>query len=143
MAQDDVHARHHKGEQTLHDHRGKANRIDPFDQSPTWTDVFWASLDFFVTKIVEEHRDRQGDKLTEDGCPGRAFHAHIEGEDENVIEDDVDGGAGDLGDCAIHRLPRGLEESFVDRKADGAQGKTGADHQIVSAHLDDLLLLAE
>ena len=102
-------------------------------------------MDILILLQVQEEAEAGCDHLAQDCGKGRARHAHLrkaeKAEDHDGVEDDIDNGAGRLGDHAVKGPAGGLEQALKGDLEDRAEGQAEADPEVDrSVLLDDRVL---
>lgn len=97
--------------------------------------------DLLVLSLMEENGQGEGYKLTKYGGDGGAGHAQAgesqKTKDQNGIQDDIDDGAGSLGDHVIEGLSGGLQQPFKGDLQEDTDAEDSDDLQILRAILND------
>ena len=91
-----------------------------------------------LLQIQHQGKDA-GKNLPDDRGNGRPGHTHLEHEDENGVQDDVDNSPGPLGIHGENAVAGALKQPLQHHLAENTHGCAHDDHQIPVAHLNDLL----
>ena len=79
----------------------------------------------------------------DDGGHRGAHHAHVQPEDENGVQYDIQHRAGALDDHKARGVAGGLEDAFTEKLQTQAEGQAGADGEIAHARLGHRALSVE
>ena len=101
-------------------------------------------MDLWIFRVVEHKAEDGAHELTDDGGDGRARDLKAreaeKAEDQDRVEHDVAHRARDLRDHREIRAARGLQEPLAVDLHEDAERAADADHDIVAAVGDDLLI---
>ena len=102
-------------------------------------------MDLLIKAQVQEQAQTGGDRLSEDRGQGGAGYAQsgkaAQAEDHDRIKNNIDNGAGGLGDHTVNGQACGLQQAFEGHLEEQPRGQTGHDPQIGGAHTDDFRVL--
>ena len=136
--EDLVHAEGHHRADGGHDDGGHAHGVDAADNLAVGTEALEAQRDLRVPLRVEVDAQGSAHQLAQHRGPGRAGNAHVEREDKDGVEDDVDDRTHHLGDHAVDSLAGGLEQALDADGGEDAEGEDRTDADILRAALHDL-----
>ena len=141
---DFVKAKYHDRADGLHDDGRNADSIDFADDLFVWPEFLHVDTDLFVDADVEKGAQSSADDLSDHGRDGGSCHLQPrkaeQSEDQDRIQDDIDNGAGSLGDHSVKSFAGCLEKSFHGNLYVNADGADGDDFHILDPILDDRFL---
>ena len=140
--EDLVHAEHHHRADGLHDDGRHADRVDLLDRRGVRTDLAAAQMHVGIAREVEIEADGRADELTDNGGDRRTGDLQPreaeQAENEDGVENDVGGRAGDLRDHGEVRASRRLQQALIIHLEEQADRAADADGHIVASVSDDL-----
>ena len=121
-----IEAVRHQGADCNHDHGGDADGEDSGDHPAVGPEAPQIQPHIGILLFVEEHGQKEGHNLTDDGRDCRARDAHARqaepAENQDGIQNDVDHGAGSLGDHGVGGAAGGLQETLEENLSEDAEG---------------------
>ena len=137
--EDLVHEERHHRADGDHNDAGQADGVDLADEPEVGAEALDGQGDVGILLVVEVYGQGAAAELADDGGHGGAGNAHVQGKDEDGVQNDVDDGAQTLGVHTEDRPPGALEQPFVHDLAEHTQRADGHHPQVVVAHADDVL----
>lgn len=132
-----VHAEIHHGADAVHNQRRNTHRQDGLHGRFPGPDVFQPQLHIRVPLQIQIDADGCAHPLANDrgdGCTGHAHGGDAEfAMDKDGVENNVDDGAGGLGDHGVHRSAGGLKQPLSQNLNEAAHGPDAADLDIGGA----------
>ena len=141
VEEDDVEEEGHHRADRHHDDAGHADGADALDDAAVRMEAAQADMQLVVLLAVKIDGQQAGHDLAEYGGGGSAGHAHIQQEDADGVEDDIDDRAHALGNHGVDGFARGGEQALHGDLAEHAEGQAAYNGHVVHSVLDHGFIL--